>query len=86
MAMPKQTAAKFPEQAYSPRQIRALRAWLGINQETFAEMIGVGKSLVWEWERGSRLPKRQEVTEAVDRVLAKARLQRRTNGQIVLHP
>jgi putative transcriptional regulator len=41
---------------YRPRQIRELRASLGVSQAVFAHLLGVSVVLVKSWERGTREP------------------------------
>jgi putative transcriptional regulator len=41
---------------YRPRQIRELRASLGVSQAVFARLLGVSVVLIKSWERGSRDP------------------------------
>jgi transcriptional regulator with XRE-family HTH domain len=39
----------------SPAQLRAARAWLGLTQAELALRAGVGRGVIAEYERGSRL-------------------------------
>lgn len=39
----------------SPRQVRAIRAWLGINHREAAEKIGVASSTLHLYENGRRI-------------------------------
>ena len=41
---------------YRPRDIRALRASLGVSQGVFAMLLGVSPELVRHWEHGIRKP------------------------------
>jgi putative transcriptional regulator len=41
---------------YSPKDIRALRARLGMSQAVFAELLGVSRIWLQSWERGVRQP------------------------------
>jgi len=41
---------------YRPKQVRDLRASLGVSQAVFASLLGVSVVLVKSWERGVREP------------------------------
>jgi putative transcriptional regulator len=41
---------------YAADEVRAIRAKLGKSQSDFAEMIGVPKATVQNWEQGRRVP------------------------------
>lgn len=85
------TTAKLPKikrekliPTFSPRQMRAIRSWLGIEQAELAEMLGIGVSTLYEWERGGRLPK-NEVRAKVAKSLKKySRIKLSTRGWVLL--
>ena len=39
-----------------PRQIRAIRAWLGLSQQELADQLRVTQNTVARWETGNRNP------------------------------
>jgi DNA-binding transcriptional regulator YiaG len=43
---------------WTPEQVRALRARLGLSQEAFARRIGTRQQTISEWETGARRPRR----------------------------
>jgi putative transcriptional regulator len=52
-------SVEIPEPGvHRARQVRALRASLGVSQAVFAALLGVSVVLVKSWERGSREPSR----------------------------
>ena len=40
----------------TPNQIRAIRSWLGLNQQEFADRLNVSRNTVARWETGTRNP------------------------------
>ena len=42
--------------SYSPEQVKATRALLGMSQALFAQFLGVSVNLVQAWEQGQRKP------------------------------
>jgi len=42
--------------AYGPREVKAMRARLGLSQAVFAKLIGASVILVQKWEGGDRTP------------------------------
>lgn len=45
-------------EAFSPREIRAIREAAGVSQAVFAEHLGVTTGLVSKWECGDKKPSR----------------------------
>jgi putative transcriptional regulator len=45
-----------PISAYTPEEIRKIRANEGVSQAVFANYLNVNKSLVSQWERGEKKP------------------------------
>lgn len=43
--------------AYSGRQVRSLRATMGVSQPVFARLIGVSTELVQQWEQNLATPR-----------------------------
>jgi DNA-binding transcriptional regulator YiaG len=41
---------------YGPKEVRALRQTLGVSHRVFAELVGVSRELVAQWEYGTRHP------------------------------
>ena len=41
---------------YGPKEVKALRQTMGVSHRVFAELIGVSRELVCQWEYGTRHP------------------------------
>jgi DNA-binding transcriptional regulator YiaG len=41
---------------YGPKEVKALRTTLGVSHRVFAELMGVSRELVCQWEYGTRHP------------------------------
>jgi DNA-binding transcriptional regulator YiaG len=41
---------------YGPKEVKALRTTLGVSHRVFAELMGVSRELVSQWEYGTRHP------------------------------
>lgn len=46
--------------------IRQLRLLLGLEQHEFAELMGVVKGTVWNWENGKRVPRLPKIRKMVE--------------------
>lgn len=67
----------------SPRQVRAIRAWFGLNQAEFAERCSINHMTLVHYERGNRRP--AEVTlELIARQVAKMQVRFSSGNAIVL--
>lgn len=84
MAKAQKAGPDQPIRTFSPRQIRAIRWYLGMDQKGLAEMLGIGVSTLYEWERG-RPPKNDEIKIKVAGEMRKlAKISQNTAGRITL--
>ena len=55
---PSMTPGPESDAAWDAKNVRGLRAHLGVSQAEFAERIGTRQQTISEWETGTRAPRR----------------------------
>lgn len=64
--MPTLTVKRRPlpklKRQWDPARVKALRAYLGLTQQAFADELGVRQQTVSEWEKGMYRPRGATVT------------------------
>ena len=74
-------ASEFP--IPSPRQLRAIRAWLDVSQVAFAESCGIGPTTLIGYETGKRLANEASL-DMIARQCAKIGVQFSRAGDLIL--
>lgn len=54
------------EQQKLGKKIRNLRSFLGLNQITFADLMGVSQTTISQWESGEQFPDRPQIKRLVE--------------------